>query len=357
MANVNIGGLLAAVAVAVAVALALSAGAARADIEFMGEMTYGPKRSPGGALVGEIAAPTQAPPEASPRREKAASSAIRMADAAVDIFVGAYPRTPDAVTAIRGKAVFTMENEGDTDARVVIGFPLGERRYSNYRFRSFAARVQGRPVPVFAGSGGYKRPWDLVPAAPGATDPVPAIAKEKMSKGFFKGVWIGGKRVMKLVLWEASFPARETRTVEVDYVIDVPWQYPDMIRRNIQGSFKAEQLFADSITPALAKALESKKSYLFFDYVLATGASWKGPIGKEVVRIHLDPSWGKREPRLFVAPRQERQGFRWEEKAGEASLRGWETDAEGKRSVVFEKSGFEPTAKDDLFFALEFRYR
>ncbi|OOZ48794.1 hypothetical protein BOW39_08605 [Solemya velum gill symbiont] len=227
-----------------------------------------------------------------------------MLDAEVDIYIGEKTESPDEKIPINGKGAFTLENQSDADARIVIGFPLGDRVYSQYGLESFTASNDGQPASVYVATSGNKLPWRLFHLSSELTGgEMKAVDISDSQFPALKDVLMSGEPVSQLLLWEASIPAMTARVVEINYTLNIPWQSPEVFTRHVEGNKEVRRVMKDSISSEWLKVLDDKKKYLFFDYILATGASWKGEIGKEEIRIHLDSSWQGKEPQLFVANR------------------------------------------------------
>lgn len=86
--------------------------------------------------------------------------------------------------------------------------------------------------------------------------------------------------------------------------------------------------------------LDQGARYVFFDYVLSTGATWKDSIGEETVWLKLDPSWAG--ARLYMHAME----------AGE--WRTEEIDRAGLETAVrvFRRTGYSPAPDEVVYFAL-----
>lgn len=319
-----------------AVWFVIYAGAVTADVEFIQDVTHGPKRSPAAAIIGRVSA------------EKDVGTPVRMRDAVVDLYIGNPYGKQDGMVSVHGKAVFKMENMANDDIRAIVAFPLGDRSYGSYRYRSFTVHQNGKKAPVFAGSGGYKMPWRVEPVDTEAADQPPKLPlnEKKIYASMWRGLPVAGDTLMQSLFWEAQFPANELLEIVVDYVIDVPQQLPTMVTSRQQGTRNARLLKEDSISREMSKALNPERTYLFFSYIITSGASWQGTIGSEQVRIHLEPDW-QQNPVLYMRTH-----------SGEVRAvvpQAWqaEPDGKGRVAVIFMQDDFEPNRDADFYFALE----
>jgi hypothetical protein len=78
--------------------------------------------------------------------------------------------------------------------------------------------------------------------------------------------------------WMEDFKPSEERVIKVEYVLRVPRQSPQELekRRGVKGIFEL---------------LSPKTDYFIFEYSLTSGATWEGPITKEIVRLHFSDAW------------------------------------------------------------------
>lgn len=319
---------------------------ARADIEFSGTIVYGPKLSPASALIGEVTTKLQSIEE----RARDQSTHISMDKAEVDLFVGPISAEGEAFAVVSGSARFTMRNTSNADQHIIVGFPLGSRKYGAYRFLSFAVRHEGVPLPVFFAEGGYKIPLKMTPL----DIETKAIPPEADTEGrMYTGLDYGRTTIDTSIIWEAVFKANSTEMIEVEYSLEIPLQAPNMIAREIIGTYNSMRLKADSIPEKFSQPLDAELDYVFFSYILASGASWRGSIGREVVRVTLDKSWGNTPVDLYRMMGNELQGVTDPRDTVETiSAEAWNAGEDGLSAVVFERENFEPGEDDNLHFAL-----
>jgi len=187
-----------------------------------------------------------------------------------------------------------------------VGFPVSNSRYSAFAFDSFAVETDGSPRSVFNRITSYPRnikhkyvsgpdrgaDRDLpdYPELDQAADSprTPAIKRRKM----FAVERINSETFQNLMVWKETFGPGQKRIVDVRYTIFIPPQINTWEQKKVEGNYKGIWPHeANNLPTAFLKSIPPNERYYFFDYYLTTGASWKGTIGEEVIRLSLHDSW------------------------------------------------------------------
>jgi hypothetical protein len=261
-----------------------------ADISVVRELTIAPKNGRVAANIGSVNQ----------------SYHIRMAEARVAIEVGELPKQDKDRVSINVRAVFTLINDSADRLNLTVGFPVSNSRYSAFGFKSFAVETDGTQRSVFQRISGYPRHiqhlhvsgpdkdvYTTLPDFPefgSDKDPsqIPAIKQRTV----FVTEKIGTEDFHNLMVWKETFDPRQTRHVHVHYAMAVPPQKNAWRQKKVSGSYKGVwPQEANNMPLNFLESIPQNESYFFFDYYLTTGASWKGPIGKETIFLHLHDSW------------------------------------------------------------------
>ncbi len=306
-----------------AAVLAAAASGARGDLLSEREIILSPERGRVVANIGGIGR----------------STAVRMAEAIVDISVGERPRDREARIDIRVHAVFTMENTSPDTVALSVGFPVSDSSWSAFDFDFFEVVTDGEARSVFERVGSYPRRMHYRhvsgpdPLAYGGL-PDTAAGAETPRGAIFGITRIGEDGFRNLMVWTETFAPGQTRSIDVRYGIAVPSRVSQWKRIKVTTSIKGPHPDeANNLPAAFIDGLPETDYYYFFDYYLTTGASWKGTIGRETITLDLDPSW--RGHRLFFS-RHDAAGA-VKESPGESDLRHrWVlNDVEPKSNLYF----------------------
>jgi len=269
--------------------------AMNADIQIEREVVIAPKTGRAAANIGPVNQKVH----------------IAMTHADVDIRLGAVPAGPDEPLAVAVDAAFRLTNDSDQSLAITVGFPVSDSSYSSFALTAFSVRSNGVPCSVFKRVTRY--PWSVKhihisgPKRDGGALPdyadVPVDAGEapgSKARDVFGNERIGTSSFHNLMVWEDSFAAGETKTIEVAYTMAVPLQPNRVQKKTVTGNHKgiwpqeANNMPADFLQtlPGGNNPPDSGlQAYYFFDYYLESGASWKGPIGEETITLHLDGTW------------------------------------------------------------------
>lgn len=291
---------------------------ATADIAMRREVVIAPKTGPATANIGTVGK----------------SYNIEMKDALVDIRIGKTEDYTSSRVLVRTEAVFLLRNVSDRTLILTVGFPISDSAYSAFELTEFKVTSNQEQRSVFNRITGYpahlNHAWR---AGPQAEPKVLPDAREDtdlfgISHGRFGGdlyvpgehikasyrraiaafggdVYVPGEHIdarkaqakkdypvaHNLMVWKESFEPMQDRVIEVTYTIEIDLQENRCVRKSVvsneKGIWRDEANncpsdFLDALTPG---------KYFFFDYYLTSGASWAGPIGREVIRLHLPEDW------------------------------------------------------------------
>lgn len=104
---------------------------------------------------------------------------------------------------------------------------------------------------------------------------------------YFEKPFLTGENYNNKMIWREDFAPNEERIIQVDYSLYLAPLTNEYEKRKMNvGGFNAGPTAENTPSKLLSKIKKDKK-YYFFDYFLESGASWKGTIGKEVIRLHL----------------------------------------------------------------------
>lgn len=264
---------------------------------------------------------------------------IEMKEARVDITVGEPQNERKGLVLVETRAVFRMANTSSHGLVLTVGFPISDSEYSAFKLTDFNVTSNGEGKTVFNRVTGYpghvEHSWvsgphsspDVLPDAdstPGLfgehlgdlRNKTAATGDVNISGGLpsHGGLPLGrGKElvikpvlrddrsavVQNLMVWREDFSPNEERSIEVRFSVEIPSQRKKSAKKRIEsagkGILKEE---ANNCPPDFLKTLKPGRFY-FFDYFLTTGASWKGPIGSEIIALHLPEYW--REQRLYCS--------------------------------------------------------
>jgi hypothetical protein len=269
-------------AVIVFVVAALAIGQARntdADIQVEREVTIAPKSGRAGATIGTVNVSTN----------------IAMVKADVTIHLGPLPASVNDPLSLTVRGAFVMKNESPETLSLTVGFPVSNSQFSSFRLDAFKVRSGGDSRAVFNRITGYPRFLKDIPVSvPDAGDPLPP-AKPQPGTGspdLFGQERIGKERFQNLMVWQEVFNPSEARTIEVAYVLAVPLQKNSVTKRQAKGNYKGMwPQEANNLPLHFLRSLPGGEMFYFFDYYLTSGASWKGTIGEQTIRLEMDRSW------------------------------------------------------------------
>jgi len=237
------------------------------------------------------------------------------------------------------EASFTMINESDMSLELDIAFPLGEGARAG-ALADFAVSSDGIARTVFRASGGYPG-WIRLERVSGPEVDAPSEPVHDLDGGMA----VGESRFRRLMFWRETFAPGQEKVIEVSYSLHLPLQSPTWTRRrelsNLKGIHPDE---ADNAPRAFVRTLPRANRYLFFDYVLESGASWKGSIGEESVRLRLHPSWSGARLHVY-APGPDG----W----SSTEFADWESSPAAMLHV-FRYEEYSPEPTHALYFALSY---
>ncbi len=175
---------------------------------------------------------------------------VRMDLAKIDIHIatpgdGAFDPLP--VTVI---ATFELVNESSDELKLTVGFPISNSEYSSFELSHFHVVTDGTVREVFRRTSGYSN----------------------------------------LMVWEETFSPAQRKTIVVDYEIEIPLQENKVVRKRVESRKERLSLEVNGVPVQFLQKVDSG-SYYFFDYYLASGASWAGSIGFEEITLHFDHWW------------------------------------------------------------------
>ena len=264
-----------------AAVLAATAGTAQGDLLSEREIILSPERGRVVANIGGFVG----------------SESVRMNEADVDISVGRLPRDREARIDIGVHAVFRMENTSSDTLAVAVAFPVSDSSWSAFEFDFFEVVTDGRPRSVFERVGaypnriGHRHVSGPDPLAHGGLPDLAAGAGRAVNR-IFGTSRIGTEKFRNLMVWTETFAPGQSRTIDVRYAIAVPSRVSQWKRIEVTTSIKGPHPDeANNLPAAFIDGLPETDYYYFFDYYLTTGASWRGPIGRETITLELDPSW------------------------------------------------------------------
>lgn len=268
---------------------------ARADIQVMREVVIAPKSGPVAANIGAVNA----------------SPAVVMKNADVKVRVGAVPALENKPLAVSVRARFVMANDSDDSLALTVGFPLSASEFPPFDLEGFAVKSDGEPRSVFNRVTGYPRRLEHRYVSGPEREGFRALPDDAGEEGggvararsLFGDQQIGKGTFQNLMVWKETFAPRQTRTVDVAYDLAVPLQENRVVRKKVRGNYKGTwPQEANNVAADFLGILPHEKRFYFFDYVLVTGASWKGPIGKETVVLVLDETWRGRALQRSAGP-------------------------------------------------------
>lgn len=230
---------------------------------------------------------------------------VEMRSADVSINLSKLPAPGDNPLSVHVTARFSMVNSFQAPLSLTIGFPVSDSEYSSCKHVSFTVTSDGQPRTVFERVTGY--PWKMihrpVSGPPGnPADLMPDVANAALRKGLYKskdknrpifgGDVVGESKFHNLMVWGENFQPGQQKIIEVVYSLAIPLQKNVVRKTKAKGNYKGVwPQEANNLPKEFLDSIPKDKQYYFFDYFLTSGASWKGPIGKEVVNLNLDESW------------------------------------------------------------------
>lgn len=259
---------------------------------------------------------------------------VKMKDARVEITVGEPQQSREDLIELRTYALFHMRNVSRNQLAVTVGFPVSDSEYSACELKDFAVSSNMEDKSVFNRVTGYpsrlvhkwvsgpKSSPDILPDTDAKVDLFGNYrdiinkdeklgahgggAHPRLRGGFFMksffildDIFPGGggcsSTVHNLMVWREDFMAGEERVIEVRYAMEIPIQKNRTVTKNIRTNAKGIPKEAANNCPVDFLQTLKKGDYYFFDYFLTSGASWKGPIGRETITLNFPVSWsGKR---------------------------------------------------------------
>ncbi len=296
---------------------------------------------PGPRPARPVAVPTE--PGAANPSQLVGSPCVRMAEATVDIDV--KPNQHKKGTASIGvnvKAVFHMCSDSVVSETMTVGFPLSNHSYSAAKLGAFSVNSNGEAKslsrwPEQTSEKGKKsedkrlreateRPPAPVPEPiPALPKPAPAPAPKSVSEppkpapgpvpqptpvprpmpqpnpdplrdmdADYANTIARETYNQNMMAWEEAFAPKEERIINVQYQLDIASQLKGEVATRVKKMefYRPIPLFI-GLTPidlsCISRLLNNLPDgrYYLFDYFLVSGATWKGPIGKETIRLHL----------------------------------------------------------------------
>jgi len=237
-------------------------------------------------IIRPDAVPVPTEPEAANPSQLVGSPCVRMAEATVDIDVKSNQRKKGtADISVEVKAVFHMCSDSVVSETMTVGFPLSNQSYSAAKPGAFSVNSNGEAKslsrwPEQTGKKGKKSEDERLREAIEGSRDVDEITREMINQN--------------MMAWEEAFAPKEERTIDVQYQLDIASQLKDGVATRVRKMqfYRPIPLFIGltqtdlSDISALLSGLPDGP-YYFFDYFLVSGATWKGPIGKETIRLHL----------------------------------------------------------------------
>jgi hypothetical protein len=266
--------------------------------------------------------------------DQAQNVPIAMREAKVEIRF-----TRDGRNALKAavKATFQMENQDGTSheaCEFLVGFPVSREPAENgesanvteshhpLRVANFAVVVDGKPAPlakresVFIGRNYWdgQKPQDtplqgtLAGRFAAPTFPAPnektwdtrVHAGHVYPERYWGGLAFADQTKYETTyVWTQKIAAGARQSVEVNYTLLLEGQKIAFLEITTRGGE------ANILPTEKTAGLDPKKRYALFDYVLRSGATWDGPIGRETITLTADDginldglvSYG-RKPRL-----------------------------------------------------------
>jgi len=295
------------------------------DLIVVKEVVITPKRVPAAGNIGSVNQ----------------SLNIRMVDAEVSIDVGPYPTSKSGPLSIEFIGLFHLENESEDALDVTVGFPVSNSEYSSFEFKSFEAKTGETVRTVFNRTSGYPRRIQHAhvsgPTAESHKDLPDAELIERDEIQLMGIQKIGDDNYQNLMVWKESFAPLQKKQIEVRYVLEIPLQKNIVLTKKARGSYKGIwPQEANNLPVEFLKTFPEGREFFFFDYFLVSGASWKGPIGKEKITLRLDKSWTDHKLHCSI----------------EDALRTEKTGSE-EYAAVYSYSFKELEPTENLYFALE----
>jgi hypothetical protein len=167
------------------------------------------------------------------RPDPPAPPSVEMREATVDIHVAAPAPDKDAPLIITVTAAFQMHNTDSQNSVQQVSYPCTQ----------FGV-MEGFEVT----SSGQRKP---------------ALLTKKKPPSY---------------IWPEYFKPNEQHTINVKYALKVS-QKNQQALKSVNG------------WEGIDKLLEPQAEYYLFDYSLTSGATWKGPIGKETLTLHFTEAW------------------------------------------------------------------
>lgn len=297
-----------------------------ADLSMQRTVIISPKTGPATANIGAVGV----------------SCDVKMKEARVDITVGEPQQLREGLIEVRTRAVFRMRNVSRNQLAVTVGFPVSDSEYSAFALMDFAVSSNREVRSVFNSVTGY--PNRLVHDWVSGPKVTPDVLPDADSKGdlfgnehghfggdkeldghgekarpFPRGLFrsvvpvdaevydrnapfrlcdlipagVGGRSPIahNLMVWREDFAPGEERVIEVRYAMEIPIQKNKSVTKRVVSKEKGvSRDEANNCPMGFLQTLE-RGNYYFYDYFLTSGASWKGPIGRETITLHLPESW------------------------------------------------------------------
>lgn len=294
--------------------------AAWADVAMVREVVVSSKTGPATANIGPVHR----------------SCDIEMKEARVDITVGEPQKEREDLVIVETRAVFLMANTSDNELVLTVGFPVSDSTYSAFKLIDFKVTSNQQEKSVFNRithypshlehswvSGPQSSPDELPDAAStrdlfgnyhGDLENKTAVTEEAYKENATRprrvprinlSALLSPKAVLRadrsaivhnLMVWREDFSPKEERTIEVRYAMEIPLQKNKSVTKQIVTNGKGILIEEANNCPHLFLKTLKWECYYFFDYFLTTGASWKGPIGGEIITLHLPEYWRGQQP-------------------------------------------------------------
>ena len=250
---------------AILVAVAIFSGIARADVSELG--VIGPHSGPGFSNLGAIT-------------KTAVATTLTKADVLIEL----QRRKGDDLTAAC-TAVFDFDTDpglskgGET---VLLAFPVTGLSDDAVSISQFEVVVDGvrkpelqrRRIKLFSEHARDDFSGQILPV-----EATPSTFE-------YFGYVISGEAWLQAYIWSQEFAPGEHCRVEVKYVLTLHAQSLAYAKKVIHGQ-------PLNVVPFDAMwAGESGQKAFFFDYILRSGGTWKGPIGHETVTLAAAPNSG-----------------------------------------------------------------
>ena len=258
---------------------------AQADIAVLREK--GPKSGAAfaniGALTGDVAAE---------------SVAMKSADVTIHLKRG----EGDALVA-ECEAKFLLADERDANATALeflAAFPVTGLRSGVVAVKSFRVEIDGeQPATVLRRAIEVsRRDWKVEDM------PIHGQLDARFRSEYRHEIFLdprlklGASAYLAAYAWPMRIRPQQTTSVKVSYVVEL---MPQTV--NYTKSYETAPGDEDVIPFADLQISEPKSRHYFFDYILVSGSTWRGPIGSETIKLRWDASLGLKGQRIETGSR------------------------------------------------------